>query len=200
VAAGLGLQQYEKAFSENKIDAAVLPELTAEDLREVGVNFVGDRRKLLAAIAQYQDFGASQVFDCIDFGLPTTFPPGRQGIEKFLGKMLGHFFSLPADAVVVECAGDVVSASAPELLRCLKARRSELKITLAAADALGAMGAKHALAELGLEISLITGPCTDTPVLRQRTEALCGISAINLASSPGHGTPSDLPDTAAASG
>jgi hypothetical protein len=154
----------------------------------------------IAELAQYQDFGASQVFDCIDFGLPTTFPPGREGIEEFLGEMLDYFFSLPADAVVVECAGDPVSANAPELLRCLKARRSELKITLAAADALGAMGAKHALAEIGLEISLITGPCTDTSVLRERTEALCGISAINLASSPGHGELSHLSGTTAASG
>ena len=35
---GLGLQQYEKAFRENEIDATVLPELTAEDLRDIGVN------------------------------------------------------------------------------------------------------------------------------------------------------------------
>ena len=135
----------------------------------------------IAEIAQYQDFGASQVFDCIDFGLPTTFPQGRAGIDTFLGKVLDVCFSIPADALVIECAGDTVSANAPNLLRCLKARRSELKITLAAADALGAMGAKHALAEIGLKIDLITGPCTDTPVLRERTEALCGISAINLA-------------------
>jgi len=135
---------------------------------------------VIAEIAHYQDFGASQVFDAIDFGLPTTYPPGRPGIEEFLGRMLDYCFSLPADAVLVECAGDPVSANALELLRCLKARRSELTITLAAADALGAMGAKQALAEIGLRISLITGPCTDTDVLRQRTEALCGIPAINL--------------------
>jgi hypothetical protein len=141
----------------------------------------------ISEIAQYQDFGASQAFDSIDFGLPTTFPPGRQGIENFLGNMLDFCFSLPADAVVVECAGDPVSASAPELLACLKARRSDLKIVLAAADALGALGAKRVLAEIGLTISLITGPCTDTPVLRERTEALCGIPAINLAGTPYQG-------------
>lgn len=143
----------------------------------------------IAEIAQYQDFGASQVFDCIDFGLPTTFPPGRRGIDSFLGNMLDFCFSLPADAVVVECAGDPVSANAPQLLSCLKARRGELKITLAAADALGAMGAKHALAEIGLKINLITGPCTDTAVLRQRTEALCGIPTINMARDPDEGGP-----------
>src|SRR5215470_3840534 len=48
---GLGLEQYEAAFRENKIDDAVLPSLTAEDLKELGVGFVGDRRKLLDAIA-----------------------------------------------------------------------------------------------------------------------------------------------------
>ena len=48
---GLGLQQYEQAFRDNAIDAAVLPELTAEDLEELGVRLVGHRRKLFAAIA-----------------------------------------------------------------------------------------------------------------------------------------------------
>jgi hypothetical protein len=155
---------------------------TVVALKATGLAAIGE-------IAQYRDFGASQVFDCIDFGLPTTFPQGRRGIGDFLGKMLDVCFALPADALVVECAGDPVSANAPELLRCLKARRNELKITLAAADALGAMGAKQALADIGLEISLITGPCTDTPVLRERTEALCGIAAMNLAGGRGDGTP-----------
>ena len=41
----LGLGEYEKAFRENKVDAAVLPKLTAEDLRDLGVAAVGDRRK-----------------------------------------------------------------------------------------------------------------------------------------------------------
>lgn len=166
---------------------------TVVALKATGLAAIGE-------IAQYQDFGASQAFDCIDFGLPTTFPQGRRGIGNFLGKMLDFCFSRPADALVVECAGDPVSANAPEFLRCLKARRGELKITLAAADALGAMGAKHALAKIGLKISLITGPCTDTSVLRERTEALCGIPAINLASSPDHGTQSYLSGTAVASG
>ena len=47
----LGMQQYEEAFRGNAIDAAVLPELTADDLKDLGVSLVGHRRKLLAAIA-----------------------------------------------------------------------------------------------------------------------------------------------------
>jgi len=48
---GLDLGQYEAAFRDNDIDAAVLPELTAEDLISIGVTSVGHRRKLLSAIA-----------------------------------------------------------------------------------------------------------------------------------------------------
>ena len=48
--AGLGLSRYEGAFRENEIDLEVLPELTAEDLADLGVTAVGHRRKLLAAI------------------------------------------------------------------------------------------------------------------------------------------------------
>jgi class 3 adenylate cyclase/tetratricopeptide (TPR) repeat protein len=47
----LGLEQYEAAFRENAIDESVLPSLTAEDLKELGVDAVGHRRKLLNAIA-----------------------------------------------------------------------------------------------------------------------------------------------------
>ena len=48
---GLGLGKYEAAFRDNGIDEAVLPRLTEEDLKEIGVATVGDRRRLLAAIA-----------------------------------------------------------------------------------------------------------------------------------------------------
>ena len=48
---GLGLGKYEAAFRDNGIEEAVLPHLTVEDLKEIGVATVGDRRKLLAAIA-----------------------------------------------------------------------------------------------------------------------------------------------------
>src|SRR5882724_7889515 len=48
---GLGLERYEQAFRENAIDEAILPKLTAEDLRDLGVQAVGHRRILLDGIA-----------------------------------------------------------------------------------------------------------------------------------------------------
>lgn len=48
---GLGLEKYETAFRENEIDETVLPSLTHETLKELGVIAVGHRLKLLDAIA-----------------------------------------------------------------------------------------------------------------------------------------------------
>jgi class 3 adenylate cyclase len=47
----LGLEEYEAAFRDNKINERVLPNLTQEDLKEIGVGPVGHRRILLDAIA-----------------------------------------------------------------------------------------------------------------------------------------------------
>jgi class 3 adenylate cyclase len=47
----LGLGQYEPAFRTNEIDERVLPSLTTEDLKDLGVSLVGHRRRLLDAIA-----------------------------------------------------------------------------------------------------------------------------------------------------
>ena len=46
----LGLQSYEQTFRDNGIDLEILPHLTVEDLKEIGVQAVGHRRKLLDAI------------------------------------------------------------------------------------------------------------------------------------------------------
>ena len=46
----LGLAQYEAAFRDNAIDGEVLPKLTVEDLKDLGVAVVGHRRKIMSAI------------------------------------------------------------------------------------------------------------------------------------------------------
>jgi class 3 adenylate cyclase/predicted ATPase len=48
---GLGLEQYAPAFLNNAIDGETLRDLTAGDLKDLGVALVGHRRRLLAAIA-----------------------------------------------------------------------------------------------------------------------------------------------------
>jgi class 3 adenylate cyclase len=48
---GLGLGQYETNFRDNKINADLLPRLTNDDLKDIGVSALGDRLQLLDAIA-----------------------------------------------------------------------------------------------------------------------------------------------------
>ena len=47
----LGLERYDAVFRDNEIDEAILPNLTAENLKELGVTALGHRLKLLDAIA-----------------------------------------------------------------------------------------------------------------------------------------------------
>ena len=50
-----GLEAYAEAFAENGVDAALLPELTNEDLKDLGVARLADRKRLLKAISQLSD-------------------------------------------------------------------------------------------------------------------------------------------------
>ena len=47
----LGMAEYAARFAENRIDFAVLPDLTDQDLKDLGV-VLGDRRKMLRAIGE----------------------------------------------------------------------------------------------------------------------------------------------------
>jgi predicted ATPase/class 3 adenylate cyclase len=49
--ASLGLSEYAQRFAENYVDARVLPDLTDQDLQELGIP-LGHRRKILRAIAE----------------------------------------------------------------------------------------------------------------------------------------------------
>ncbi len=68
----LGLEQYEAAFRANAIDDSVLPSLTAEDLKELGIDAVGHRRKLLNAIAALR----------ADADVKTALPDASSSIDK----------------------------------------------------------------------------------------------------------------------
>src|SRR6476646_158982 len=56
----LGLERYEAAFRENDVDAELLPTLTADDLKEIGITSLGHRRHLLEAIAKLRSDAPSQ--------------------------------------------------------------------------------------------------------------------------------------------
>jgi hypothetical protein len=69
----LGLGKYEAAFRENEIDETVLPSLTDEHLKQLGVTALGHRRKLLAAIAALRD-NASAKAPSVDTATTSSSP------------------------------------------------------------------------------------------------------------------------------
>src|SRR5580704_5351557 len=77
---GLGLERYEAAFRENEIDEKVLPRLTAEDLKELGVKALGHRRVLLDAIAALR---AERTANAPPPAAPSTLPkPAQDTAER----------------------------------------------------------------------------------------------------------------------
>ena len=69
----LGLEKYEAVFRENEISERVLPSLTAEDLKELGVTALGHRRMLLDAIAALRN-DASGKAPSVDAGTTSSAP------------------------------------------------------------------------------------------------------------------------------
>ena len=71
----LGLSEYAQRFAENGIDPDVLPDLTDQDLKDLGV-VLGHRRKMLRAIAALDDVSAAggPAAPVTTFGAPELAP------------------------------------------------------------------------------------------------------------------------------
>jgi class 3 adenylate cyclase len=71
----LGLEQYEAAFRENEVDVEVLPTLTGDELKDMGVSSIRHRRRLLEAIAALR----SKAFGAETPAQVSPFPPRDLG-------------------------------------------------------------------------------------------------------------------------
>jgi class 3 adenylate cyclase/tetratricopeptide (TPR) repeat protein len=77
--ASIGLEEYAQRFADNAIDLSVVPDLTEQDLKDLGV-LLGHRRKMLRAIAE---FGAVHAPDAT----LTKATPREQGERRHLTVM-----------------------------------------------------------------------------------------------------------------
>jgi class 3 adenylate cyclase/predicted ATPase len=72
----LGMSEYAQRFAENRIDLSVLPDLTDQDLEKLGV-VLGDRRKMLRAIAEIVGTASTQIKSA-----PASAPKPRDDAER----------------------------------------------------------------------------------------------------------------------
>ena len=77
----LGMSEYAQRFAENRIDLSVLPDLTDQDLEKLGV-LLGDRRKMLRAIAHLDDTSAAAPAPTLATAPPIAAPPVEAAGER----------------------------------------------------------------------------------------------------------------------
>jgi hypothetical protein len=73
----LGLGKYETAFREKEIDETVLPSLTEEHLKQLGVTALGHRLKLLDALQCRRAYLGASGSSGHPQPPPTPLPPAR---------------------------------------------------------------------------------------------------------------------------
>jgi hypothetical protein len=83
----LGFAQYARTFAENDIDFDLLRELADADLRELGVSSLGQRKRLLAAIADLRlatPTNALSVTErCMSAPAPRSLAHRARGLAKY---------------------------------------------------------------------------------------------------------------------
>ena len=78
----LGMSEYAQRFAESDIDTSVLPDLTDQDLKELGVS-LGHRRKMLRAIAELAGAGPTSLQPALTERKPQDTAERRQVTVMF---------------------------------------------------------------------------------------------------------------------
>jgi hypothetical protein len=102
----LGLGQYARAFIENDIDFAVLPQLTDADLKELGVTSLGHCKRLLTAIGTIASPGAPVMQTAPTAG---TLPGERRQVTVLFANLCG--FTALSQTLDPEELGDLLGRS-----------------------------------------------------------------------------------------
>jgi class 3 adenylate cyclase len=77
----LGFVQYVEAFVENGVDFDLLSEITNDDLKDIGVARLADRKRLLKAIAAFADVDAPAAAGSIETNVAAS-PPAEMQAER----------------------------------------------------------------------------------------------------------------------
>jgi class 3 adenylate cyclase/tetratricopeptide (TPR) repeat protein len=83
----LGLGQYAEAFAENGVDLSLLPELTNEDLKDLGVDRLVDRKTILKAVARTSE---SEDEPAAELSAATTIAGERRQVTVLFADIAGY--------------------------------------------------------------------------------------------------------------
>ena len=159
----------------------VIHDLAQRGHSVIGAKFTGAGR--YRDILSFRDAGASEVFDFVDVGLPSTVVPEKE-FRNAMRPLLGHIHRRKPDFLVAEAGasplepynGDVAIEELGDNIRCT---------ILCASDPYAVLGVQQAFK---LKPDLVSGPATTTSAARNLVVKLTGIKAFNIldpASLPG---------------
>ncbi len=127
------------------------------------------------------DAGADPALDFTDFGFPSTHRLPATVHQSLLAGLLEAHRRAGSEAVVVEIADGLLFEETATLVTSPLFRRAIDGILLAAADAMGALGAVQWLAARDLVPLAIGGRVTASPLARRELESALGLPVVDVA-------------------
>lgn len=151
----------------------VCKELDRADLFVIGAKLTGAGR--YRDILSYLKTGATEIYDFVDVGLPSTVVPESQ-YRAAIRPLLNHINDRKPDLLVVEAGASPLEPYNGEALMDELGDNVVCTI-LCASDPYAVVGVQNAF---GLTPDLVTGPATATSAAVQLVRKLTGLQAINI--------------------
>jgi hypothetical protein len=168
------------AAGKTRAACEIIHELSAGGRRIHGAKLTGVA--CLRDLLVMQDHGACRTSSFLDFGLVSTV--GTSHIERYGRMVLRHLGSDDPDLVILELGDGILGDYG--VLEVLKDLRDLMAVHIVCAtDPVGAWGAQTYLAEEGIRIDVVSGPCTDSVVGVRFVQNVLGLPAVNACASPG---------------
>lgn len=149
--------------------------LTYMGLRVVAGKLTGAAR--YRDILKFRDAGATEIFDFVDAGLPSTVCP-EPLYREALDLMISRIAACEADAVVAEAGASPLEPYNGDVV--VDVLREQTRFTiLCATDPYAALGVQTAFRER-LSADIVSGPASNTDAAVELVRELTGLPALNL--------------------
>ncbi len=151
----------------------IVHELAEMGLKVAAAKLTGAAR--FRDMLSWKDAGATEVFDFVDVGLPSTVCPPKD-FSGALRQLLSRIAATQADVLVAEAGASPLEpyngSVAMELLD------GQVKmLVLSASDPYAVLGVQHAFS---MKPDLVCGPASNTQAAIELVEKLSGVPALNL--------------------
>jgi hypothetical protein len=121
----------------------------------------------------YQDAGAAEIVDFLDFGMASTFGYPPQRLRATMVGIRDALVARGASVVVLEIADGLLQEETKALAAGLAGFADG--VVLAVADALGAVAGAEIMAELGAPVLAVSGLLTASPLASREAAAATGL-------------------------